>query len=80
MAGRHSRALAHVDRAYRMMERAGCFLTLPAAQRDEMSAADVRAVYARTLEAQRALIRAMALLAPDYRRGTYGASSVPWRG
>lgn len=76
MASRHSRALAQVDRAYRMMERAGCFLCTG----QETSREDTRAVYARTLEAQRALVRAMALLAPDYRRGSYGASSVPWRG
>lgn len=66
---RRERALARVDRAYGMLERAGCFLTLPAscAPGQRATTEEVRAVYARVLEAQRALARAMRDLAPDYR-------------
>ena len=55
----NKKVLAHIDRAYSMVERAGCFLTAEAITRGTLSPEYTRAVYARTLEAQRALIRAM---------------------
>ena len=54
-------ALQHVDRAYGMLERVGCFLTYGVTGKceDGLTRKDARAAYARVLEAQRAVLRAM---------------------
>ncbi len=61
-AGRRGRGLVRMDRAFLMLERAGCFLCTG----QETSREDTRAVYARVLMAQRAIARAMRDLAPDH--------------